>query len=119
LLGLFVDPPRGFVKGRHHHVLQHLDVGGDFRVDLHGQNVLLAVHLDRHHASSGGGLHTDLRDLALEALLHLLRLLHHLLHVSGHLHGALLAGRRSIFEVSHGSHLAPREHSAEPLNLRV
>ena len=64
----------GLVAGGHDHVLEHLDIARDFGVDLHAEQILLAVHLDRDHAAAGGGLHADQRDLLLQLLLHLLRL---------------------------------------------
>ena len=76
----------GFAGGGHDEILQHLDVAGHFGVDLHREQVLLAVHLHAHHAAAGRGFHFDLRDLLLQLLLHLLRLPHHLLHVAGHFH---------------------------------
>ena len=39
--------------------------------------------LTRDHAAAGGGFHVDQGDLLLQLLLHLLRLVHHLLHVAG------------------------------------
>jgi len=60
-----------------------LDVARYFGIDLHGEHVLVSIHADRDHAAAGGGLHADLSDLFLHALLHLLRLLHHVLHVAG------------------------------------
>ena len=73
----------GFVARGHHHVLQHFDVAGHFGVDLHRQQILVAVHLDGDHAAAGRGLHLDQGDFLLHLLLHLLRLAHHLLHVAG------------------------------------
>ena len=77
------------VDRRHDHVLQHLDVLRVDRLglDREGEDLLLAVGLDRDHAAAGGGLvlpRLQLLDLG-ELFLHLLGLLEHLLHVSaGH-----------------------------------
>ena len=56
---LFVHFLRGFVEGGHHHVLQHLDIARHFGIDLHAEHVLVAVHLDGHHAAAGRSLHAD------------------------------------------------------------
>ena len=73
----------GFAVRGQDHVLQHLDVARHFGIDLHGEQVLLSVHLHGDHAAAGGRFHFDLGDLLLHLLLHLLRLAHHLLHVAG------------------------------------
>jgi len=88
LPGFLVHLLGGFVERGHHHVLQHLDIARHFRVDLHAQHILLAVHFDRDHSAAGGRLDADQRDLLLHLLLHLLGLFHHGLHVptTGHFH---------------------------------
>ena len=53
---------------------KHFDVTGHFGIDLHAQQVLLAVHFDGDHAAAGRGLDANQGDLLLHALLHLLRL---------------------------------------------
>src|SRR5262249_54061091 len=64
-------------------VLQHRDVV--FRhhlgVDPDRLHLLRAVDDDRHHAAAGVPLDAEVGHLLLQALLHLLRLLHHLLDV--------------------------------------
>src|SRR5688572_20461447 len=64
-------------------VLQHADVvfRHHFGVERDLLQMLVAVHGHRHHAAAGGGLHRQLGHLLLQALLHLLRLLHHVLNV--------------------------------------
>jgi hypothetical protein len=54
--------------------------------------MFLAVHFDGDHAAARGGFDADGGDLFLEALLHLLRLLHHGLEVAstGEFHAVLL-----------------------------
>ena len=68
---------------------------------------------DGHHAAAGGSFHADQRDLLLHLLLHLLRLLHHGLHVSGHFHS------QSLLQISDGTHLAVREHFLEALDFGI
>src|SRR5688572_27068661 len=43
--------------------------------------MLVSVHRHGDHAAAGGGLHRQFGHLLLQALLHLLRLLHHVLDV--------------------------------------
>ncbi len=57
-----------------------------FGIDLHALHLLLAVHDDGHHAAAGGRLDAQIVHLLLQALLHLLRLFHHLLDVHRRLH---------------------------------
>ncbi len=47
------------------------------------EELLGAVERDRHHAAAGGGFDRERGHLLLQALLHLLRLLHHLLNLLG------------------------------------
>src|SRR6185436_624881 len=69
------------VDRRQDQVLQHADIilRHDFRIDRDLLQVLVAVDRDGDHAAAGGGLHGELRHFTLQALLHLLRLLHHVL----------------------------------------
>src|SRR5688572_24553483 len=64
-------------------ILEHLDVV--FRHDLGIErdllHLLVAVHDDGDHAAAGGGFDLRLAHLLLQALLHLLGLLHHLIDV--------------------------------------
>ena len=64
-------------------VLQHADVvlRHDLGVERQLQQVLVAVDHHRDHAAAGGGLDADVGHLLLQALLHLLRLLHHRLDI--------------------------------------
>ena len=50
-------------------------------IDFDGLELLGAVDDDADHAAAGAGLDAELGHLFLEALLHLLRLLHHLLDI--------------------------------------
>ena len=53
----------------------------DFRIDPDRQHLLGAVDGDGHHAAAGVAFDAQLVHLFLQALLHLLRLFQHLLHV--------------------------------------
>jgi hypothetical protein len=72
-------------------VLQHADVilRHHFRID--GDLLEMFVAVDDHgdHAAAGGGLDGQLRHLALKTLLHLLRLLHHVLYSHRYLSSSL------------------------------
>jgi len=84
--GDFFDLAEGVVAGGEDEVLEHFGVTGSFGVNFDTEDVLVAIHLDVHHAATSGTFDADGGDLGLHALLHLLRLLHHSLHVSGHFH---------------------------------
>ena len=68
------------VDGRHHEVLEHLDLVGidRRRIDLHAPHLLGAGDDDPHGTATGGGLEGRLREL-------LLRLRHLRLHLLRHL----------------------------------
>src|SRR5579872_5738861 len=80
----------------------------------------MAIHLHTHHTAARGGVDANLSDLFLQLLLHLLRLLHHLLHVSRHFHPPLL----SMETPPHGTRTAAcscpdcEEHGRIPCVLR-
>ena len=82
-------------------------------------DVLVAVHLDGDHAAAGRGFHANQRDLLLHLLLHLLGLLHHGLHVSGHLHSLYpcRVTARLLLQISHGADLRVREQFLEALHV--
>ncbi len=65
--------------------------------------MLVAVDDDRDHAAAGGGLDGQLRHFTLQALLHLLRLLHHVLNT----HQRSLDGR--LFDREYFEHGLDRE----------
>src|SRR5438105_9957583 len=71
------------VDGGDDEVLEHLDLvfRHDLGVDLQRLNLLCAVDDDGDHPASGAGLDAKRLHLLLQTLLHLLRLLHHLLNV--------------------------------------
>ena len=71
------------VHGGQHQILKHLDVflRHDLGIDLQRLQLLVPVDDDGHHAAAGGGLDLHVAHLALQRLLHLLRLLHHFLDV--------------------------------------
>ena len=71
------------VDGRQNQVLQHLHVvfRHGFGIDLQRLDLLGAIHHHGHHAAARGRLDAQFGHLLLQALLHLLRLLHHLLNV--------------------------------------
>src|SRR5688572_10938177 len=83
LTELLVHLAAGVVDGGHDQILQHLHVvlGDDLGIDLDRLQLLGAVHGDGDHAAAGRGLDAQLGHLLLQALLHLLRLLHHGLDV--------------------------------------
>src|SRR5918993_2836376 len=68
-------------------VLQHADfiLGHHLGIDGDLLEMLVAVDDHRDHAAAGGGLNRQLRHFALEAFLHLLRLLHHVLYAHRYL----------------------------------
>src|SRR4029079_633417 len=115
LLAFFVHLLGGFVAGGLDQILQHFDVAHYFGVDLDAGDVLVAVHLDGHHAAARRPFDADQRDLFLHLLLHLLGLLHHGLHVTGHLHGNLPLSYLSNFSQCA---LAPRGTLPETVLLR-
>src|SRR5581483_10510282 len=80
---LLVDLAVRVVDRREDQVLQHLHVvfGDDFRIDLDRLELLVAADGHGDHAAAGGRLDAQLGHLLLQALLHLLRLLHHRLNV--------------------------------------
>ena len=87
LVGRLVHAAHGLVDGSHDHVLEHLDVLGIERlgVDLERGDLHLAVDGDLDHAAAGRGVDRGLGEVVLhgrELLLHLARLLHHLLACS-------------------------------------
>jgi hypothetical protein len=67
-------------------VLQHFDIifRDHFGIELQRQDLLGAVHDHGDHAAAGVALDLELGHLFLQAFLHLLRLLHHLLDVHAH-----------------------------------
>ena len=71
------------VDRRDDQILQHLDVvfRDDLGIDLERLQLLGAVDDDGDHAAAGGAFDAQLGHLLLQALLHLLRLLHHLLNL--------------------------------------
>ena len=71
------------VERRDYQILQHDDVvfRDDLGIDLQRLDLLGAVDDDGHHAAAGIPLDPQFGHLLLQALLHLLRLLHHLLHL--------------------------------------
>src|SRR5688572_3256997 len=71
------------VDGSDDQILQHADVvfRHDFRIDRDLLQMLMAVHGDGDHTAPSSGLHGQLGHLLLQALLHFLRLLHHVLDV--------------------------------------
>src|SRR4029079_4101725 len=64
-------------------ILEHADLlfRDDLRIDLHGLHLLGAVDDDGDHAAAGVAFDAQLGHLLLQVLLHLLRLLHHVLDV--------------------------------------
>src|SRR5688572_24263231 len=76
---LFVDLAIGVVDGGHDQILQHLDIvlRHDFGIDGDRLQLFGAVDDDRDHAAAGGRFDAQLGHLLLQALLHLLGLLHH------------------------------------------
>ena len=94
------------VDGRDDQVLQHLDVvlRDDLGIDLERLQLLRAVDDDGDHAAAGGGLDAQLGHLLLQALLHLLRLLHHLLNL-------LRVHISSTSRISAGKHFEQRLHA--------
>src|SRR5262249_17784786 len=85
LLHLLVGLPVGVVHSGNDQILQHLDIvlRDHFRIDLDSEKLLGAVERGGHHAAAGGCLHAERGHLLLQPLLHLLRLLHHLLNLLG------------------------------------
>src|SRR6185295_17702576 len=73
----------GVVEGGDDEILQHLDVvfRDHLGIDLQLLHLLRAVDDDSDHAAAGVALDAQIGHLLLQALLHLLRLLHHLLNV--------------------------------------
>src|SRR5438445_13343263 len=71
------------VDGGDDQILQHLDVvfRDHFGIDRERLNLFGPVDHHGDHAAAGVTLDLELRHLLLQALLHLLRLLHHLLNV--------------------------------------
>src|ERR1700682_5767746 len=67
----------------HDQILQHLDVlfRDDFRIDLQRLHLLGAIDDNGDHAAAGVAFDLELGHLLLQAGLHLLRLLPHLLNV--------------------------------------
>src|SRR5262249_6909842 len=84
---LLVGLPVRIVDGGDDQILKHLDVvfRHHFRIDLERLNLLGPVDDDGDHAAAGVALDLELGHLLLQALLHLLRLLHHLLNVHGYI----------------------------------
>src|ERR1700682_1440879 len=80
---LFIGLPLRVVHGGDDEILQHFHIvfRDDFGVDLQRLNLFGAVHDHSDHTTTGIALDLELRHLLLQALLHLLRLLHHLLNV--------------------------------------
>src|SRR5882724_13189827 len=80
---LFHPPPR-LVDGGDDQVLEHRGVLAvhHLRIDLDRDELLVAAHLDRHHAAADTRLDDRLGELALQALLHLLSLFHQLTHTA-------------------------------------
>src|SRR5262245_55053504 len=76
-----IDLAVGVVDGGDDQILQHADIilRHHFRIDHDPLQVLVAVDGDRDHAAARSGLHRQLRHFPLQALLHFLRLLHHVL----------------------------------------
>src|SRR5215203_3168972 len=93
----FLDLAVGVVDRGEDHVLQHLDVlfRHHLGVDLQRLQLLVAVDDDRDHAAAGGRLDAEFGHLLLKALLHLLRLLHHLLDVHISSTSRISAGKTS------------------------
>src|SRR5438067_8812453 len=85
------------VDGGDDQILQHLDVvsGDHLGIDLERLNLFGAVHHDGDHAAAGIALDLELRHLLLQTLLHLLRLLHHLLNVHISSTSRISAGKTS------------------------
>ncbi len=91
LLHEFLGLPARFAERGHQHVLEHLDVFrvDRVRLDLHRQQLLLAVHAHGDHAAAGRALHLAAGQILLDARhlgLHFLGLLHQLAQVSHALH---------------------------------
>src|SRR5205807_1985588 len=78
-------------------ILQHLDVffDNDLGIDLDRLHLLGAVDDHRHHAAAGVAFDFELGHLLLQAVLHLLRLLHHLLNVHISSTSRISAGKTS------------------------
>src|SRR5262245_6767836 len=78
-------------------VLQHLDIvfGHDLRIDLQRLHLLGAVDDHGDHAAAGVAFDAQVGHLFLQALLHLLRLLHHLLNVHISSTSRISAGKTS------------------------
>src|SRR6202043_289032 len=83
LHGLF-DFAAGLVDGRHDEILEHRGVVlvHHLGIDLDRDQLLVAAHLDRDHTAADACLDHGLRQLAVQPLLHLLRLFHQLLHTA-------------------------------------
>src|SRR3954469_6199538 len=90
------------------HILQHLDLflRDHFRIDLEGLNLLRAIDGDGDHAAAGVALDAQFGHLLLQALLHLLRLLHHLLDVHISSTSRISAGKTSSIACTPASAIA-------------
>ena len=119
LTELLVDLPVRVVDRRDDQVLQHLHVvfRDDFGIDLDRLQLLVAADDDGHHAAAGGRLDAQLGHLLLQALLHLLRLLHHGLDV----HNRLRVLALHLFYVPdfRGEHIEHRLHRGRRHRFRL
>src|SRR5205807_6775270 len=89
--------PMRVVQGCDDQILQHLDIfsGDDLGIDLQRLHLLGAVDDNGDHAAAGVALDAQIGHLLLQALLHLLRLLHHLLDVHISSTSRISAGKTS------------------------
>src|SRR3954454_10964173 len=94
---LFVGLAMGVVQGGDDEILQHHDVlfRDDLGIDRDRLHLLRAVHADGDHAAARVAFDAGGRHVLLQALLHLLRLLHHVLDVHISSTSRISAGKTS------------------------
>ena len=110
-LRFFIDFFHGVVAGGKNQILQHFHIARDFLIDFYPEEILVAVHFHSDHAPAGRPFDANGGDLSLHFLLHLLRLLHHSLHISRHFHSFL-----GLLQIAYCADFAAK-HFSKPLHF--
>ena len=99
-------------------ILQHLDVARHLRVDLDAEQFLLPSIFTLTMPPPAEASTRICAISCCHLLLHLLRLLHHGLHVSGQLHSSTFQTNSLLLQIANRAHFAA-ENLAETLHFRI